>query len=692
MADIEKKPEVELEAIDSQGSAKKAVEKLRKAIRYHNHRYYVLDDPVISDAEYDRLMKELQALEEQYPQLQTPDSPTQQIGGEPRDELGLIEHPAPMMSLQAVYEADEVRRFDETCRRELNEDQVEYTAEPKYDGAAVELIYEDGRLVVGATRGDGQTGEDVLANVKTIKEVPLVLREEEIEIPSRLVVRGEVYMRKDEFNRLNQRRADQGQNQFANPRNAAAGSLRQLDPGITASRTLHIFFYHVAQCEGYDFDEHMDALETLFKWGLKTNLEQVSLCSGIEQALTYHGDMADKRDDLPYEIDGVVYKVNQLSAREALGARTRNPRWALAYKFEPRRETTTVKDIIVQVGRTGTLTPVAVLEPVHIGGVEVSRASLHNQAEVERKDIRIGDTVLVERAGDVIPQVVKSIADDRDGSEKEFYMPDKCPVCGQKVVMSEDKKQTRCTNVNCPAQLRERVKHYASRGAMDIEGLGDKRTRQLIDAGLVDNLASIYDLTKEDLVSLERYAEKSAQNLLDEIEGSKQATLPRFLVALGIPLVGEHVARVLAQNYYSLDDLMAASNQELQEIHEIGPEVAQSIETFFSGEKNQDTISRIREAGLSLENPLAEQGSAPLEGLTFVFTGSLDRWTRDEVKRKVEELGGKATSSVSGETDYVVAGPGAGSKLDGAKEHDVPVMDEGEFIEFLAGARASKRR
>jgi len=543
MSDVEKKPDVDLQEIDSEEAAQDAIGKLRKAIRYHNHRYYVLDDPVISDGEYDRLLNHLQKIEAKFPQLRTPDSPTQQVGGEPRDELGLIEHPTPMLSLQAVYEEEEVRNFDKTCREELNQDRVEYSAEPKYDGAAVELIYEDGRLTVGSTRGDGQTGEDILANIKTIREVPLVLREDEVETPSRLVVRGEVYMRKDEFSQLNQRRADQGQNEFANPRNAAAGSLRQLDPGITADRPLHIFFYEAAQCEGCDFEYHIDVLETLYKWGLKTNLGQISFCDGVDEAIAYHGEMAEKRDDLPYEIDGVVYKLNQLAAREELGTRTRNPRWALAYKFEPRRETTTVKDIIVQVGRTGALTPVAILETVHIGGVEVSRASLHNQAEVERNDIRVGDRVLVERAGDVIPQVVKSFADDRDGSEKEFHMPEECPVCGSEVVMSDDKKQTRCTNVNCPAQLRERIKHYASREAMDIDGLGEKRTRQLIDAGLIDNLASIYDLTKGDLVVLERYADKSAQNLLDEIEASKDATLPRFLVALGIPLVGEHVAR-----------------------------------------------------------------------------------------------------------------------------------------------------
>jgi DNA ligase (NAD+) len=688
---MKKKPDISPEAISSIEEAGRAIQELRQAIRYHNYRYYVLDEPVISDAEYDKLMRELQALEEKFPELQSPDSPTQQIGGEPREELGTVEHPTPMLSLQAVYDEDDVRKFDETCRRELGQKSIEYVAEPKYDGLAVELIYEEGRLSVASTRGDGERGEDVTANIRTIKEIPLVLLSQKGEpVPSRLVVRGEVYMRKDEFEELNKRHADAGETQFANPRNAAAGSLRQLDPNVTAKRPLHAFFYEVAQVEGQDLETQWEVLKALPRWGLKTNLEQSRVCSGVEGALQYHEDMADVRDDLSYEIDGVVYKVSRLSYHRQLGVRARDPRWALAYKFEPRRATSKIKDIQVQVGRTGILTPVAVLEAVHIGGVEVSRASLHNQSEIERKDIRIGDRVLVERAGDVIPQVVKPIKEERDGSERMFHMPDRCPVCSSRVVMSQDRKTARCTNVNCPAQLRERITHFASREAMDIEGLGEKVAEQLVATGLVKRLSSLYQLTEEDLLSLERFAEKSAQNLLREIEESKEQTLPRFIYALSIPQVGERTARLLTRHFTRLEDLMQASEEELQRVEEIGPEVAYSISAFFAEDRNREVIQEMREAGLSLGNPYAEAQEQPLAGLTFVFTGSLERWTRDEVKRLVEQMGGRATSGVSGETDYVVAGPGAGSKADEAKARDVPIMSEEEFVEFIEKRRRAK--
>jgi DNA ligase (NAD+) len=685
-----KKPDISPESIESINEARKAVEQLRDAIRYHNYRYHVLDDPIISDAEYDELMKNLQTLEEKFPELQSPDSPTQHVGGEPRDELGAVKHPSPMLSLRAVYEEEEFRNFDQTCRRELNQKAIEYVAEPKYDGVAVELIYEDGRLAVASTRGDGETGEDVTANIKTFKEVPLVLFSHEgVSVPSRLVARGEVYMRKDEFKKLNEQRVDAGEDPFANPRNAAAGSLRQLDPRITAKRPLHIFLYAVAECAGYDFKSQWEILQTLPKWGLKVNTEQAQLCSGAEQALAYHGKLSEVRDDLPYEIDGVVYKVNRLEYWDRLGLRQRDPRWALAYKFRPRQATSRVTDIEVQVGRTGKLTPVAILEPVHIGGVEVRRASLHNQSEVERKDIRIGDAVLVERAGDVIPQVVKPIKEERDGSEKIFKMPEKCPVCHAGVVMSEDKKTTRCTNMNCPAQLCQRIMHFATRETMNIEGLGEKRVEQLFEAGLVKRLSSLYHLAKTDLLKLEGYADKSAENLLREIEKSKAQTLPRFLYALGIPLLGEHMARVLARRFKTLDDVMKASAEELQTIQEIGPEVAQSVTSFFAQEENRNVIKEMLDAGLTVTNPYAEEGEQPLQGLTFVFTGNLERWTRDEVKRLVEELGGRATSSVSNETNYVVAGPGAGSKRKEAEKRGVKVMNEEEFAEFLEKRRKS---
>jgi len=461
--------------------------------------------------------------------------------------------------------------------------------------------------------------------------------------------------------------------------------VRQLDPQVTARRPLHIFLYHVVDAAALGFETHWDVVQALPGWGLRVNREKMRRCAGVEEAIAYHADMADERDDLPYEIDGVVFKVDRLAAHDELGVRTRDPRWALAFKFEPRRATTTVEEIEVQVGRTGKLTPVALLEPVHIGGVEVSRASLHNQSEIERKDIRIGDAVLVERAGDVIPQVVEPLEERRDGSERAFHMPGECPVCGAEVVMSEDKKQARCPNVNCPAQLQGRITHFASRAALDIEGLGDKRAQQLIDAGLVERLSDLYALSKDDLLALDRYAEKSAQNLLREIEQSKEQTLARFLYGLGVPLVGEHVTRVLARRYRTLDDLMAASQEELESIHEIGPQVAHSIVAFFEAEQNRRVIQEMREAGLELENPMfaGAEEAQPLAGLTFVFTGELERWTRDEVKRYVERLGGRATSGVSGETDYVVAGPGAGQKREQARERDVPVLDKDEFVQLV---------
>ena len=686
MSDEKLKPDISVQDIKDEDKAREAMEKLREAIRYHDYRYYVLDSPTISDAEYDELMADLEALEERFPDLVTADSPTQQVGGEPRDDLDQVEHPAPMLSLQSVQEADAVRRFDQTCRQELGVDEIEYIAEPKYDGLAVELIYEQGSLAVALTRGDGRVGEDVTANVKTIREVPLRLRESEDQaLPEQLTVRGEIYMRRDEFETFNDHLAEAGERQFANPRNAAAGSVRQLDPKITAERPLHIFFFEVLDALAMNLETQEEVLDALLEWGLRTNTEFNRLCTDIDEAISYHDELSAERDDLAYEIDGVVYKVNRLEYYEQLGRRTRNPRWAIAYKFEPRRATTTLHDIIVQVGRTGRLTPVALLDPVHIGGVEVSRASLHNQSEIERKDIRIGDRVVVERAGDVIPQVVAALEEERDDSEQRFSLPEQCPVCDAEVVLSEDKKQAHCPNIDCPAQLRERLTHFTSRGAMDIEGLGEKRVQQLIDQELVTRLSDLYHLSKDDLVSLERFASKSAQNLLDEIEDSKEQTLDRFLYALGIPLVGEHVTQLLARHYRTLDELMDASTDDLRALRDIGPEVAQSIAAFFGEERNRQEVKALLDAGIELSNPLyaGEDGDSPLQGLTFVFTGELERWTRDEVQRLVERLGGRATSSVSGQTDYVVAGPGAGSKLDEARQREIPVLDESEFVELI---------
>ncbi len=684
-------PDIRIDSIDSEDKAQEAIARLREAIEYHNYRYYVLDDPQVSDAEYDRMMQDLQALEQMYPDLITSDSPTQRVSGQPRAELGLVEHETPMLSLRAVYEVSDVESFYRTVRRELSRSEIEYVTEPKYDGLAVELVYEDGRLVQASTRGDGVTGEDVTDNIKTIQEIPLVLRSEKRPVPRRLTVRGEVYMRKDEFERVNREREKQGESAFANPRNTAAGSLRQLDPSVTARRKLHIYLYDIVNALELGIQTQWQLLNALPEWGLLANLEHSGKVQGIEAALRYHEDMAEKRNALPYEIDGVVYKVNRLEDQRKLGVRGRDPRWAIAYKFAPRQATTVIEDIRMQVGRTGKLTPVAEMKPVEIGGVVVSRASLHNQSEIERKDIRIGDTVLVERAGDVIPQVVKVIKEARTGDEKVFHMPEKCPVCGGDVLLSEDKKSAYCLNLDCPAQLRERILHYASREAMDIEGMGESRVQQLIDAGLVTRLSSLYDLNEKDFLSLAGIGEKTASNLMREIEQSKRQTLPRFIYGIGIPQVGEHLALVLSRQFATFDDLMRASENQLRQIREIGPEIAGSIRSFFNEQKNLETIRQIQAHGLQLSNPYEQQPgkSQPLEGLTFVFTGKLENYSRDEAERAVEAFGGRASSSVSEHTDYVVAGPGAGSKLEEAREKNVKILNEQEFERILNEKRRS---
>jgi len=678
-------PDISINAITTEEQAKKAVMKLREALRYHNYRYYVLDDPVVSDAEYDMLMHQLQQLEEKYPSLQDPNSPTQRVSGEVKEELGTVTHPKPMLSLKAVYTDDEVINFDETCRKELQKQQVVYVSEPKYDGLSIELIYENGNLTTAATRGDGYTGEDVLNNIKTIREIPLKLRSGKEPIPSKLAVRGEVYMRIDEFNEFNKRREKNGEEPFANPRNAAAGSLRQLDSKITAERPLHAFLYEVLDCEGCECTNHWQELLAFNEWGLKVNLAQSRECKDVDEIISYYRVMQSKRDSLPYEIDGVVFKVNNLEDREKLGVRQRDPRWAIAYKFKPRQATTKLKQILVQVGRTGKLTPVAVLKPVRIGGVEVSRASLHNQSEIEKKDIRIGDTVLVERAGDVIPYVVKPIKDDRDGSEKAFEMPEHCPVCYSDVIMSEDKKTTRCTNMNCPAQVRERIVHFTQKAAMNIQGLGKKRVVQLMNAGFVKSIASIYDLKKEGIAQLDGYGEKSADNLIEGIEKSKNQILQRFVYALGIQLIGEHLAQVLAENYSTLKDIEHASQEELQQIYEIGPEVAESLTVFFSQRENMEQIEKILHAGVTLTNPSfrTTERTLPLEGKKFVFTGALEQYTRSEAQRLVEELGARTTSSVSQETDYVVAGKDPGSKLEKGRKNNIKILTEDDFTKLI---------
>ena len=664
--------------------AEKEIETLRKQIHYHNYRYYVLDAPEISDAEYDRLFRRLQELEQQFPDLVTPDSPTQRVGAEPLEAFETVQHTVPMLSLDNAFDEGEVRDFDDRLHRllEINEP-FEYTVEPKIDGVAVELVYVDGVFTLGSTRGDGVTGENITANLKTIPQIPLRLRDDELPIPGRLEVRGEVYYPVDAFKKLNEEREKAGEPLFANPRNAAAGSLRQLDPRITAQRPLEIYIHGLGVIEGYELKSQWQAFEAFKAWGLRVNPLSQKV-TGIDAAVRVHQELLERRETIPYEIDGTVIKLNDFALQQRAGIRTRSPRWAIAYKFPAHQEVTQIIDIIAQVGRTGAVTPVAIMKPVKIGGVEVSRATLHNQDEIDRKDIRIGDWVVVQRAGDVIPEVVKVVESRRTGKEKKYTLPDTCPVCGANVVRLPGEAVARCENVSCPAQLKESIRHFASKGAMDIDGLGEKLIDQLVEKGLVQSYADLYYLTFEQLKNLERMGEKSAQNLLDAIEKSKRVSLDRFLYALGIRHVGEHIARVLANHFGSLEKIKAATEEDLMQIHEIGPQVARSIVQFFSEQRNLDTLEKLFRGGVQIQEPAAEgEADQRFEGMTFVFTGALERFTRDEAERLVEERGGRAASSVSRKTTYVVAGPGAGSKLQKARELGIPVLSEQEFLEML---------
>jgi DNA ligase (NAD+) len=667
------------------GEAKRQIEQLRQQLHEHNYRYYVLDDPQITDAEYDQLMRRLQELERAFPDLVRSDSPTQRVGATPLAAFGTVLHSLPMLSLDNAFSPSEVRDFDERVKRQLGQrEPIEYVAEPKIDGLAVELVYEDGLLVQGSTRGDGVRGEDISQNLRTIKTIPLrLISSRPSPIPRRLEARGEVFMTKRNFQRLNARREEEGVPPFANPRNAAAGSLRQLDPRITAGRPLEIFCYGVGRVEGVTFQSHWDVLQSLSGWGFKINTH-CEKCQGIEAVLAYYARLREQREELPYEIDGVVVKVNLRTLQEALGTRSRSPRWALAYKFEPKQAVTRVKEIAVQVGRTGAVTPVALLEPVQVAGVEVSRASLHNPDEVARKDVRAGDWVLVQRAGDVIPEIVEVLKERRTGAEKPFEMPTRCPICGSAVVRLEDEVVPRCVGLSCAAKLKESIVHFASKRGMDIEGLGDKTVDQLVERGLVKDIGDLYSLSKDDLLKLARLADKSAGNLIAALERSKQTTLPRFLYALGIRHVGEHVADVLAREYPDWQALQRAAYEELQGIHEIGPRIAQSIVAFFQDAGNQEVLEKLHRGGVratTLEHPAVDQS---MRGKTLVFTGELQAFTRAEAKRLVEARGGRVTASVSRSTSYVVAGEEAGSKLDQARQLGVPVLSEDEFTALLS--------
>ncbi len=663
--------------------AEKRIEELRKLIRHHNYLYYVLNKPEISDAQYDKLMNELKELESKFPELITPDSPTQRVGAPPAEQFETVKHVRPMLSLDTAMEKEEIKKFDERVKRELGISDVEYVAEPKLDGLSVELIYEHGKLVRSSTRGDGINGENVTENIKTIRAVPLVLRGDEIPVPDVLAVRGEVIMHIDDFEELNKKLIEKGEQPMANPRNGAAGSLRRLDPRETAERPLDIFFYEIMDIRGYDgINTQWKALQSLKKWGLKVN-PLVRKCREIGEAIEYHEEMAEKRDRLSYEIDGIVIKVNRFDYQEKLGAKSRSPRWAIAYKFPPREEVTEIVDIVVQVGRTGTLTPVALLKPVDVKGVTVSRATLHNQDFIDQMDIRIGDTVKVARAGDVIPEVVAVLKEKRTGREKKFHIPDKCPVCGSDVV--KDGAFYRCTGgLSCPAQLKRAITHFASKGAMDIEGLGGKTVDMMVDSGLIKGVSDLYFIKKEDLLKLPRFAEKSADNLLNAIEESKNRSLARFIYALGIPNVGEHVARLLAKKFGSLENLMKASREDLLSIYEIGPEIAENVVAFFREKHNLKEIERMRQAGVRATTAVErKEEGGPLHGKTFVFTGALQNFSRDEAKAIVEELGGRASSSVSKSTDYVVVGENPGSKYEKAKKLGVKIITEEEFMEMI---------
>jgi DNA ligase (NAD+) len=666
--------------------ALKRISELRDLIEYHNRRYYQLDDPEISDYDYDRLMRELADLEERFPGIDRSASPTQRVGATPLEKFGTVTHLTPMLSLGNAFSEEEVSEFDERIKRLLGDKaELDFVTEPKIDGVAVNLIYEKGIFRVGATRGDGFTGEDVTQNLRTIRALPLKMRTGDPDrIPERIEIRGEVYLEKEAFRKLNERRVELGESAFANPRNAAAGSLRQLDPRITARRPLNIFCYGVGSIEGMSFSTHWDTLTSLGDWGFPTN-PNIRLARDVQACVGYYRHIESIRETLPYEIDGIVLKVNSLSLQDRLGMVSRSPRWAVAVKFAPTQATTVIEDIVIGVGRTGVLTPVAVMKPVQVGGVTVSRATLHNEDEIAKKDVRIGDTVIVQRAGDVIPEVVKVVEGRRNGSERPFRMPEKCPVCGSKVVRLEGEVAHRCIDLACPAQIRENIKHFVSRGGMDIEGMGDRIVSQLLDAGLIRDPADLYAITKEQLLDLERFADKSADNLIQAITRSKRPPLERLLFALGIRHVGEYVAKILARKFGSVAKIEAASQEELTAIDGIGPTIAESIFKFFHEPHNLKVIRKLEQANV---RPVVEKQatSGALAGKTFVFTGSLKGSSREKAKEIVESLGGAATSSVSKKTDYVVAGEDPGSKYEKAKSLGVAILDEAGFLKLIREA------
>jgi len=663
----------------SREEAADVVEELREEVRRHDHLYYVENEPEISDAEYDRLFEALETIEHRFPELAAEDSPTRRVGAPPRHEFPTVEHVAPMLSLEATRESEDVERFVERTRETAGEEAT-FLLEPKLDGASVEVVYEEGRLTRAATRGDGEEGEEITDNVRTIGSVPLRLREEDREAPSSLSVRGEAMFFLPDFQELNRSLMERDEEPFANPRNAAAGSLRQLDSRVTAGRPLELLAYEVLGAEGVEFETDSEALEALDDWGfrLPDGIDSADDADGI---LDYHRRWSERRDDLDFEIDGVVIKLDQHAPREELGSTARHPRWALAFKFEPRREVTRVEEIAVSVGRTGKLTPVALLRPVEVGGVTVARASLHNRDEVKRKDVRVGDRVRIQRAGDVIPEVVERVKEPGRKRKQPFEMPSECPACGSEV--QRDGPLDYCPNrFECPAQLKGRIQHYAARGALDIEGVGEETADLLVERGLVESLADLYHLEADDLEDLEGFAERSSEKLVAEIDGSREPELRRFLYGLGIPGVGQTVARDLADHFRSLEAVREADEEALKEVPGVGPGLAAGIREFFREPRDREAIDEILAAGVEVREA-GKTGTELLDGLTFVFTGALDRWTRDEAEELVESNGGRATSSVSSETDYVVVGEDPGQKADDAEEEGVATLDEEDFVDLL---------
>lgn len=658
----------------------KEINELREVIKKHNYYYYVLDEPIISDFEYDHLMKQLIALEQEYPDLITSDSPTQRVGAKPLDEFQSARHLFPMLSLSNAFTDQELFDFDQRIKRNIFQQTVDYVVELKIDGLAIALVYENGILKRGATRGDGFTGEDITQNLRTIHTIPLSLKD--FQNYSLIEVYGEVFMNKDSFKKLNEERSKYGENLFANPRNAAAGSVRQLDPAITADRKLNTFIYQVNFPDGHGFKTHIEVLEFLKNTGFRVN-PNIRRCFNIEESIEYCHSWKNRRNELNYEIDGMVIKVNQLVTREKLGSTSKSPRWAIAYKFPAEQMTTVVQDIFIGVGRTGALTPVAILDPVTISGSKVGRATLHNEDEIRRKDIRIGDTVLIQKAGEVIPEVVEVIKEKRTGKEEIFHMPDKCPVCGSEVVKLDGEVVYRCNNVACPAQIKERVKHFVSREAMDINGIGSALIDQLVDKRLIENFADLYYLKKEDIIPLERMAEKSSENILEAIEKSKKRPLPNLIFGLGIRHVGSYASKLFAQKINHLFDLKNMSPEDLTSIQEVGPKMAESILSFFQNKKNLEVVKKLEDAGINLSSQKKGNEKQILKGVQFVLTGTLDHFTRENAQKEIEKLGGRVTGNVTSKTDFVVLGKEPGQKYQKAKIMNIKIIEEKELLKML---------